>query len=216
LIASVLMLQTIIAHPIPLLGPIWSLAGEWWHYMIAPVLKRLNAAALLAWITLSFIYFLRLHPPGPGVGCMDGFTHGEAVIGLSWVWVSGFLYYRYRGTAYGFALLIGPPLFAMTIDHSPGVPMFIAILVLILSEGHIFPKKCIALLNFLGDWSYPIYLFHIPAIILALTIGANRSVEQVGFAFAVSLLALLMVDYPIRKITRRKAPAIASTVGTAG
>jgi peptidoglycan/LPS O-acetylase OafA/YrhL len=214
LIASLLMLQTIIAHPIPFLGPIWSLAGEWWHYMIAPVLKRLNTAALLAWIAISFIFFLRLHAPGPGVGCMDGFTHGEAVLGLSWVWVSGFLYYRFRGTSSGFVLLMVPSLFALTIEHSPGVPMFIAILVLILSEGHVFPKKSIAFLNFLGDWSYPIYLFHIPALILAIAIGVNRSIAQLGVAFLVPLLALYVIDYPSRSLFRRKAPALASTVGT--
>ncbi|HEY1999887.1 hypothetical protein, partial [Paraburkholderia sp.] len=72
----------------------------------------------------------------------------------------------------------------------------------------------IAFLNFLGDWSYPIYLFHIPALILAIAIGVNRSIAQLGVAFLVPLLALYVIDYPSRSLFRRKAPALASTVGT--
>jgi len=39
-IASVLMLQTFLGSPIPVVGQIWSLSPEWWHYMLAPKASR--------------------------------------------------------------------------------------------------------------------------------------------------------------------------------
>ncbi|TCW78808.1 hypothetical protein C5O80_31460 [Burkholderia sp. SRS-46] len=203
-IASLLMLQTIITGPIPTLGPIWSLAGEWWHYMISPILKRATNTMLLVWMLASFIYFLNLNGPQPGVAGMDQFLAGKAIVGLSWVWVTGFLYYRLRGTPFGFVILVAPSLFALTIQHSTGVPMFITAFVLVLSEGKQFSERVIAALNFLGDWSYPLYLFHIPALIVALSLGVNRSALQLGMAFAVSLAALYVVDYPSRKLFKKQ------------
>ncbi|PLY99953.1 hypothetical protein CY652_23600 [Burkholderia sp. WAC0059] len=203
-VASLLMLQTVISAPIPVVGPIWSLAGEWWHYMIAPVLNRLPNKLLLAWIAISFAFFIHLHDPAPGVACMDHFPAGESIIGLSWVWVTGFLYYRWRGTPIGFAILVGPSLFALTIQHSPGAPMFITLFVLILCEGRKLADRTIASLNFLGDWSYPLYVFHFPSILVALALGSNRSIITLGAAFATSLIALYAVDYPSRKFFKHR------------
>ncbi|WP_321865737.1 acyltransferase family protein [Paraburkholderia tropica] len=217
IIASLLMLQTIISSPIPTIGPIWSLAGEWWHYMVAPLLKRFSNGVLLGWMAISFAFFISLHDAGPGVACMDRFTLGKAVLGLSWVWVTGFVYYRMRGTAVGFAVLVAPSLFALTIGHSPGVPMFITAFALILCEGRNLGERTIAALNFLGDWSYPLYLFHIPAFLIALTLGSNRSIITLGAAFGTSLAALYMVDYPSRKLFKRRKSnaAVAASVESA-
>ncbi len=158
----------------------------------------------------SFVLFIHLHEPGPGIGCIGCFPDAIPVAALSWVWLTGFVYYRLRGTASGFTVLFAPALFALTIQHSPGVPMFITAFVLILSESRRgFSKRAIASLNFLGDWSYPLYLFHFPSFLVALTFGSNRSAITLGSAFLVSLIALYAVDYPARRIFRKKRAATA-------
>jgi hypothetical protein len=118
IVASVLMLQNFIGFSIPMLSPIWSLSSEWWHYMLAPLLKKVPNAALLVLIGVSFAAFMLIEPPSHhGV---DVFEHGMTFVVLSWIWVTGFLYYRLRGTPLGFLLLSAPTVFAATLGHPTG------------------------------------------------------------------------------------------------
>jgi peptidoglycan/LPS O-acetylase OafA/YrhL len=205
IIASLLMLQTVIAGPIATVGPTWSLSAEWWHYMISPVLRKISTPVLLVAMLASFILFVRVNPPGPGVAGMDQLTHGKGILALSWVWMTGFVYYRYRRTPLGILLLIGPSLFALTIEHSTGVPFFITAFVLVAAEEFSVSAKLQRFFNFLGDWSYPLYLFHMACFIAVLHLGSNRSIITLSSAFIVSLLALYLVDYPSRTLFKRKA-----------
>lgn len=201
-VASVLMLQTIIGSPVPMVGQIWSLSPEWWHYMAAPLLKRIPTAFLLAWSLVSLIAFLRIAPP-PGHG-IEAMSHGFPMLLLSWQWVTGFVYYRLRGTALGFAVLALPSVFAATVGHFTGPPLFIAIFALVLSEQFELSKKVIRFFNFLGDYSFPLYLFHIPAMIIALALGSNRTAITLAVMGVVPLIALYAVDYPSRSLFKRK------------
>jgi peptidoglycan/LPS O-acetylase OafA/YrhL len=209
-VVSLLMLQTILAYPVATVGPIWSLSAEWWHYMIAPALKRMSNAMLLAWVALSFVAFLTILPPaGHGIDILE---HGKAIVTSSWLWMSGFLYYRMRGTPLGFILLALPSTFAASIGHFTGAPLFISIFVLIASSELRVPKTWLRPLNFLGDYSYALYLFHYPAFIAALLLGSTRSIVTLASAFGVSLVALLAIDYPARRIFKRapESPVLAA------
>lgn len=200
-VASVLMLQTVIADPVPMVAQIWSLAPEWWHYMIAPVLKKITTTALIIWIALSFFAFIKISPP-PGRG-IEGMTHGLGILVLSWQWVTGFVYYRLKGTPLGFAVLALPSVVSLTLGHFTGAPLFVTIFVLVMSEQFVLSKRIIGPFNFLGDLSFPLYLFHIPAMVIALALGSNRSVITLGSMLLLSLLALYAIDYPSRKIFKR-------------
>lgn len=201
-LASLLMLQTLIAYPIATVGPIWSLSTEWWHYMIAPLIRRLPNLVLCLWIAASFIAFLTILPP-PGRG-IDALQDGRVFAISSWLWITGFLYYRLRNTAVGFIVLALPSSFAASLGHFTGAPLFISIFVLIASAEIKIPAKLVKPLNFLGDYSYALYLFHIPAFIAALTLGSNRSAMTLGAAFLVSIIVLLAVDYPARRLFRMR------------
>ncbi|WGS46685.1 acyltransferase [Burkholderia sp. JSH-S8] len=205
-IASLLMLQTVLASPIATVGPIWSLSAEWWHYMIAPLLKRLSNTLLVLWIAASFVAFLTVVPlPGHGI---DSLEHGRVFATCSWLWITGFLYYRLRGTALGFLVLALPSTFAATLGHFTGAPLFISIFVLVASAEIRVPKRMHRSLNFLGDYSYALYLFHIPAFIAALSLGSNRSAITLSAAFGLSLIALYAVDYPSRKFFRTRKVSV--------
>ncbi|MBN3816262.1 acyltransferase [Paraburkholderia sp. Se-20369] len=205
-IVSLLMLQTVLAYPIATVGPIWSLSAEWWHYMIAPLLKRLSNTLLALWIAASFVAFLTILPP-PGHG-IDFLQHGRVFVTTSWLWITGFLYYRWRGTPLGFLVLMLPSTFAATLGHFTGAPLFISIFVLVASTEIRVAKSLLRPLNFLGDYSYALYLFHIPAFIAALILGSNRSIVTLSAAFGISLIALYVVDYPSRRLLKR--PVVAS------
>ena len=205
-VASLLMLQTVIAAPIEIVAQTWSLPAEWWHYMIAPILRRIPTRFLLVAIAVSFVLYLNAFPPGPGVAGTSNLTHGYGIAVLSWLWVTGFVYYRHRRTPLAIVLLIAPALFTLTIDHSTGVPYFIAAFVLIAAEDFSVPAWGRKVLNFLGDWSYPLYLFHMACFIVMLHFGSSRSIITLSGAFGISLAALLLVDYPCRRLFGGPSP----------
>jgi peptidoglycan/LPS O-acetylase OafA/YrhL len=204
--ASVLMLQTVIAGPVPFVGQIWSLSPEWWHYMIAPLLKNFGNWLLGIWIVISLIAFLTINPP-PGAG-VDVLRHGLPFLNLSWLWITGFVYYRLRGTPLSFLVLAAPSVFAATVGHFTGAPLFISIFVLVMSSEFKLSPRLIKAGNFLGDLSFPLYLFHFPAMILALRLGSDRSIITLGSMLVVSLAALYLVDYPSRKLFARKGTKV--------
>lgn len=204
IVASLLMLQTVIAAPISIIGPTWSLAAEWWHYMIAPILRQIPTKFLLVAIAVSFCLYLNAFPPGPGVAGTGALTHGYGIAVLSWLWVTGFVYYRRRRTPLAIVLLIAPALFAMTTGHSTGAPYFLTAFVLIAAEDFNIPQWSRRALNFLGDWSYSLYLFHMAGFIVMLHFGSTRSIITLSGAFGISLAALLLVDYPSRRWFGRK------------
>jgi peptidoglycan/LPS O-acetylase OafA/YrhL len=206
IVASLLMLQTVIDGPVPFVGQIWSLSPEWWHYMFAPLLKKVGNWLLGIWIALSLTAFLKINPP-PGSG-VDVLRHGLPFLNLSWLWITGFLYYRLRGTVAGFLVLAAPSVFSMTVGHFTGAPLFISIFVLLLSSEFRVSPRMIKVGNFLGDLSFPLYLFHFPALILALRLGSNRSIITLATMLLVSLAALYLVDYPCRKLFARKGTKV--------
>jgi peptidoglycan/LPS O-acetylase OafA/YrhL len=201
-LASLLMLQTVVAGPVPFVGQIWSLSPEWWHYMLAPLLKNVGNGVLAAWIALSLIAFLTINPP-PGRG-INVLTHGLPFLNLSWLWITGFLYYRIEGTAAGFFVLAAPSVFSLTVGHFTGATLFISIFVLLLSSEFRLSPRMVKVGNFLGDLSFPLYLFHAPAMILALRLGSKWSFVTLSTMFLVPLAALYLVDYPSRKLFARK------------
>ncbi|RKF43531.1 acyltransferase [Paraburkholderia fungorum] len=202
IIASLFMLQTVIGMSLPMVGQIWSLSPEWWHYMFAPALKKVPNIALGIWIALSLWAFMKISPP-PGHG-IEGLSHGLPFLTLSWLWITGFLYHRMSGTPLGFVVLALPSVFALTHGHFTGAPLFITIFVLVMSGELTMGKRAIKICNFLGDLSFPLYLFHIPAMVIALKLGSNRSIITLASMILLSTAALYLVDYPSRKLFGRK------------
>jgi peptidoglycan/LPS O-acetylase OafA/YrhL len=201
ILASAFMLQSFISYPIPIIGPIWSLSIEWWHYMAAPWFKKLPSFALAACLAASFAAYIFIKPP-PHEGA-DQLRYGLPALVLSWMWITGFLYYRYRGKPLGFAILALPSVFAATLGHFTGAPLFVAIFVLVLAAEWAVPKPVVRALNFLGDVSYPMYLLHFPVMMGVLLLGFHRLNVMIAAVSAVSVLALYLVDYPARRFFQR-------------
>jgi peptidoglycan/LPS O-acetylase OafA/YrhL len=196
--ASLLMLQTIVAGPVPIIGQIWSLSPEWWHYMAAPGLRKLSSFSLLTFLTISFLAFLVITPP-PGGG-PEGFHHGLAMLTLSWLWVTGFVYRRFGGNPAGAVILTFPSVFALFFGHFTGAPLFISVFTLLLStEVRIGPRGQ-KICNLLGDISYPLYLFHVPVMVLLLTFGVKTTLPLIIASLLISAAVLYGIDYPSRRL----------------
>jgi peptidoglycan/LPS O-acetylase OafA/YrhL len=203
--ASLLMLQTVVAGAIPIVGQIWSLSPEWWLYMVGPRLRKLSNFALLGLVAISFLAFMNI--PTPRGSGPEGFEHGLALLTLSWLWLTGFVYRRFERTPLGAAILILPSGFALFFAHFTGAPLFISIFTLLLIGEFKVRERHRRFCNLLGDLSYPLYLFHIPIIVLLLTVGVTATAPMVIASFAVSLAVLYGIDYPCRNYynTRRTA-----------
>ena len=201
IVASFLMLQTVIAGPIPSVGVIWSLSAEWWHYMIAPFLRKFPSGILVGAMVASFFVYMFVSPP-PGGG-PEGFEHGIGIIALSWMWVSGFLYHRHRQQRFGLLVICLPPILVLHYGHFIGVPMFISIFALIICETLKFSPQLRRTLDYLGDLSYPMYLFQVPVMIIVITLGSTNKYLIVGCIVLLSVASLHFIDYPCREAYKR-------------
>jgi peptidoglycan/LPS O-acetylase OafA/YrhL len=197
-LAALTMTQTFLAPALSADGQIWTLAVEWWDYMIAPTLRRCATPVVAALMVASLAFFLLV--PVPTNPADD--TGGRMFLILAWWWLSGFLYYRHRGTALGTALLFAPPLIAATCRFV-GLAAVFGIAAVALCESLKLSKNLTRIFDWLGDLSYPLYLVHVP-VMFALFLSGVSEPAVVGCAsLAVAAAVLHLVDIPFRHRPQR-------------
>jgi len=217
-VASFLMLQGILSGPFWICAVIWSLSPEWWWYMVSPLLKRLWVGILFVLMSVSLVQFIQMNwgfnllwylhsrqnnMHAFNVAAWNQESFGSPITGLFWLWIAGFLYYRYRRSPLGFCILAFPCVLAFSFGRSVGFPCFATIFALVLCEDFKFSEKIMNFFDFLGDLSYPIYLFHVAVMALMVFLGFQGLFVFALGVLGVSALSLYLVDYPARKIFRR-------------
>jgi peptidoglycan/LPS O-acetylase OafA/YrhL len=202
--ASFFMAQNFLAPAIPFIGVIWSLSAEWCCYIVAPCLGKFSSKIIFLFAVSSFVWFLRANPAAPFgvVAGIDQLQHGLAFFAIFWFWLVGFFYHRTRDTQVGILLLLGPALFAISIGHSTGAPYLIVAFILIFVQRFKLTPIQEKIGNLAGDYSYPLYLFHFPSLILGLHAGLHTSVKLIPVMFLIPLVALYGIDRPIRKYAK--------------
>jgi peptidoglycan/LPS O-acetylase OafA/YrhL len=199
-------------------GVTWSLSPEWWWYMVAPFLKKISLWILLSLMLLSLIQFIQwnwgfnllwyLHSRQNNMHAFNvaawGPGFGPAISGLFWLWISGFIYYRFRRTPLGFCILAFPCVLAFFFGRSVGFPCFATIFALILCEEFQFSVKVVKFFDFLGDLSYPIYLFHVAVMALMVWMGCQGLWVYCIGVVGVSAVLVYAVDYPLRNLLANK------------
>lgn len=195
-------------------GVTWSLSPEWWWYMVAPFLKKISLWILFSLMILSLIQFIQLnwgfnllwylHSRQNNMHAFNvaawqpGF--GPAMTGLFWLWISGFIYYRYRRTPFGFCVLAFPCVLAFFFGRSVGFPCFATIFALVMCEELRLPGKIVKIFDFLGDLSYPVYLFHVAVMALMVWMGFQGLWVYCLVVVGFSVLSVYAIDYPSRKL----------------
>jgi peptidoglycan/LPS O-acetylase OafA/YrhL len=194
-VTSLFMLQSVIGGPVSFDGPLWSLSPEWWHYMVAPKLRKLPTAVLSLLILGSFLAFIFLAPASAGVDTLAGW---RVLVVTSWLWVTGFLYFRLRRTPLGFTVLALPATLGLALSKNWGLPLLLTIFVLTMSTEVKVAERIGRFFDFLGDVSYPLYLFHLPTMMALLALGVSNGFALLAGPLVIAALALYGIDLPIR------------------
>jgi len=162
-VANLLLLQQFIAIPLTYDIPLWTLSIEVFYYLLAPLLYRMPPFALALFIVASMIAFQfpLANPP----------LYGYVALVFFWPWLIGFLLGQSRG---GPVLpvvlgLLGGVLVFISVKETPeplSVVTYLVTLGAILTATRFnLPSFAQKAANLLGDWSYPLYLFHVPLMI---------------------------------------------------
>ena len=200
-------LQTFHCMPIVGNGVTWSLAVEVAFYALTPLLARMATVGLLGCAAVSaaaFVAFPYLHLP-----YFNLLTHGLPFLFLGWAWLAGFIFYRCRAQPLAGGYLIAAMVLLTTLN-----PMFaerrheltvvIAMLAVVASgTGAQIPSRVRPVLSFLGDLSFPLYLFHAPVILFM--VGYHHWVHPwgvAGLSFAAGLV-MLTVDRQAKRPFQR-------------
>jgi peptidoglycan/LPS O-acetylase OafA/YrhL len=232
IVANMFMLNQIVTTT-SILGPAWSLALECWFYALLPLLVALPARRmrLLAWLSFSaFLAFtlgrtlLRL-PYYAGVG------FGLNGVLLAFAWLSGSQLARrdvdhavaLRDLRWMFAIHWVLDLFLQlghrvrhgdgarfAVDDLPGFCLQATTLWVVLrclahvaarpAQGHVRSRW----MNALGDWSYPLYLVHVPVYAVILGLGGRSPLV----AFCGALGLAIFMHYAVERPSRRLAAVV--------
>lgn len=186
-LANLLFLQGAFTIPLPYDGPVWSLAVEAWLYALTPLFFRMPRRWLLGLAAVSFFLFTfrdgTLLALRPVVGSVK----------WCWPWWIGFL--AARDQKWLPTLLAGGAavaLFGFNHDTASGWQcgaLFVLVLGAVLWAGKVqLGEQALKVFNFLGDISYPLYLFHLPVMILLYARFSVRS--EIGFVALVVAVAV--------------------------
>jgi peptidoglycan/LPS O-acetylase OafA/YrhL len=184
--ASLLLIQSMHLFPIaPLNGPAWSLSTEWWVYMLFPLLvgplRQLAAIwKAIVWLGIAAFYLFLMYYLAPRFSVTHtvtinliadwGFFRCAAGFGLGM-----FVYEAYRhnwgkqivGNGLFFCLSFGSVLVAMHAGiHSLVIIALFQPVILSAAYQTGWVKQLFSIrpLQRLGDWSFSIYMVHIPIV----------------------------------------------------
>lgn len=184
--ASLLLIQSMHIFPIaPLNGPAWSLSTEWWVYMLFPLfvgpLRRMPIfGKVLSWLGVAAFYCFLMYYIAPRYGLTRqvtlnlvadwGFFRCAAGFGLGMLLYDAYQHNWGRQIAsngWFFTLASGAVLLALHVGlHS--LLIIALFLPVILSAayqtGWVKQLLSVRPLQRLGDWSFSIYMVHIPII----------------------------------------------------
>jgi peptidoglycan/LPS O-acetylase OafA/YrhL len=232
-LANLAFLQTIVAPVFGTNGPLWSLANEFWYYVLFPL-----CAMALGWAL----------PKPHGARVALRIVLGALALGLLWllptgivaaypIWLLGLVAYfltgRLAATARRLALAAGLAAFAASLAYSKAVGLQDSLGISAdLMIGAAFCLLCVALANMPGPrdphslfvrtsrrmsaFSYSLYLVHFPLVawIGAGLYGAHRMAPgAVGLAhFAGWLLVLLAAGIVFWWLFERRTDLVRHTV----
>ena len=190
-LGSLLMAQTFIVPAVSYIAPSWSLSIEWWLYMIAPLFKRMPTFILAILISASIWRFI-VHP--------DLDFADRPYLGYAWLWIVGFIYARHRDHKWSALLLTVPCMVVWQFGGTLYLATIATIIALTICRDVKIPSAQVRkALNWAGDLSYPLYLIHVPTMILLCYLHMINPILLVLGCCAAAAALLYGVDYPIRR-----------------
>ncbi len=167
---NLLMLQNTAGLPLRSNDVIWTLAVEVIYYGLAPLFARASNRFLIGAVLASALAY-GLHQ-WLGLGHFATERWGGPAACLAWAWVGGFLLHRRRGDVAVVAGLVALTAVAVNVHVRYASPYSVstaclAVLVVALGGQVALPRWTTRAALVLGDVSYPLYLIHVPVLVLA-------------------------------------------------
>ncbi len=202
-LGNLFFLQAFFVKPLQFDGPLWSLAIEVFYYLLAPFFRRAEPGRLLALMSLSLLCYLL--PRHADWVLFYGAVIKSNALDYLWCWLLGFRLWRERSLSTIIFALLG----AAAVRFGPYTPepfaivTFLATLAALLFGDRIaFPRRLSGVATYLGEFSYPLYVFHFPAMIMGYAlIGLESPEALLAVALATALLSLHAID---RGLMRRR------------
>jgi peptidoglycan/LPS O-acetylase OafA/YrhL len=203
-IGNLFFLQGFLVFPLGSNGVIWTLSVEVVCYLLAPVFVKLKPPVILLLIAISagcYIAFSQIALPNKDIAFL---RYGLPLLLLSWAWLLGFFYFFHARSplAKVSIVLLGCFLLGFHGGNYGSLANFtyvLSALLLIYATEITLPQKLCKVLDYLGELSYPLYLFHTPAILLGYAVmGFKNSFSLMFLSLIFSVLFYHVIDLPIR------------------
>lgn len=203
ILGSLFFLQCFLTDKVAVFGPSWTLAVEWWFYMLAPLFVRMRhwQLALLVFASLWFESAALAH----GFFPIHAYRWGIPAGMLLWAWLSGFLFYRQRRWSGPLVVLVGYYAVSIFVDRSPAAYLLAAVMVVVADGLPRIPQFLGRFLNYLGDLSYPLYLVHVPTMAwLGRVTRWTDPYVFIGASFVAAAFVHHGIDGPLRRAFGRR------------
>jgi peptidoglycan/LPS O-acetylase OafA/YrhL len=199
-IGNLLMLQMTLVKSIAYDGVVWSLALECGYYLISPYLCRMHVGLTVALILISAVFYLL--PYGWSSSIFYTILLKAKFITYFWAYGIGLVLYSHRShivaalfLALGLVLVYLSPITSEPLSVVTFAAAYIVLLI-----ARVWQSKS-AILDYLGDLSYPLYLIHIPTFIVCYALfGITNGWLLVAAAMATSALAFELIDVRLKKL----------------
>lgn len=210
LFGNLVLLQSFVVDSLSSNIVLWTLSVEVFCYLLTPGFARLSNHLLAGLIGLSAIFYVvfpilqnALYPQS-SFPFYSYWKFGIPFCLFLWAWLLGFLYARIETKSYGKVLLIGLGCLVLGLNSQHigkiGIVTYVfSGLVLAFAASIQLPKPLLKSFNYLGDLSYPIYLFHMPTFLLLYKSGVTSSVSLTFVSLLVSMLFYHLVDVPLKQ-----------------
>jgi peptidoglycan/LPS O-acetylase OafA/YrhL len=194
-LGNAFMLQTFVVKPMAFNTPLWSLSVEVFFYLCAPLFIKLPRAWIFGIVVFSLSSFML--PQHDDWGVIYFVLSKFNALRYMWAWLLGFLLFGNRSVALS-AFAVACSAVVLFHEHTPEKLSIVTYLVAagaVLMARHV-PSKLLEFrgIEFLGDFSYPMYLFHYPALISAYVLGIRSTAVWLILALVLPLAAHMFVD----------------------
>ena len=180
---------------------VWTLSIEVLCYLLAPLFAKIGNKALLIIIALSSLLYASF--PYLHLSYYSDLQYGLGFFMLLWAWLLGFFYFYNQEKTYSRFLLVGLGCLLILVNNlyidQLGIFVYIfSSLVLIYSPQLKLSKKLLSISNYLGNISYPLYLLHIPSLIVSYSIlNIRNPILLVCSSLLASMFFYHVIEVPI-------------------
>jgi peptidoglycan/LPS O-acetylase OafA/YrhL len=209
---NLLMLQNIVCEPIDSNILVWTLGIEVICYSLAPVFHRAPLPLLLVLIAISAGAYAAY--PHMGFGHYATVRFGVPLLVFAWAWIAGFVLQRLDNSVPVGIAITGLCIALTLINRLYNTPNSVycivgAALIVLFAQRIRLPRSVGTVMNYLGDLSYPMYLFHLPSFLLAygiMNITSGFGLIMTAFAISAAFLLVESILKPILSHNRNYRP----------